>query len=216
MNLRAMIVRCRLRTQDVDRKPHLWADEEFIDGLNEAGDEACIRARLIEKDDIELDQSANEAYADLPDELFSVQRVTFNGRKLMLCDKQMLDEVEGEEWEARTADVPVACYEVGGRLRFYPIPTTTGVVIAQGFCTPAEPMVDDDDSPDWLPPRLHEKLVDWALHVAYLKQDADTFDPKAAEKYAAEFERTFGPRPDEKAMRRLRINVRRAVSGAYF
>jgi hypothetical protein len=128
----------------------------------------------------------------------------------------MIDDCENTEWEDHTADVPIACYEVGGRLRFYPSPTTTGTVIAQGYCTPDSPLAEDEDTPDWLSPRLHANLIDWALSVAYSKQDADTFDAKRAEKYEIAFERKFGPRPDEKSMRRLRINVRRQVSGAYF
>lgn len=215
MNLRALIDHCRSLTQDTVKK-YMWSDDEWIDALNEAGDEACIRARLIEREDIELEQTANEAYADIPDHVWSVRRVTFNGRRLILCDKSMLDECEGDAWEERTADVPVCCYEVGGKLRFYPIPTTTGAVLVHGFCTPESPMSADSDEPDWLRPRLHRNLVDWALHVAYSKADADTFDAGLSSKYEASFEKTFGPRPDEKAMRRLRINVSRHVSGRYF
>lgn len=215
MNLRSLIDRCRLVTQDTER-PYLWADDEFIEALNEAADDACIRARLIEKDDIELDQAANDAYVEIPEWLWSIQRVTFSGRKLDLCDKQMLDEREGMDWESRTADIPIACYEVGGQLRLYPTPTTAGAVVAHGFCTPASPMADDEDEPDWLRPRLHEKLVDGALAITYMKNDADAFNPGAADRYAADFEKTFGPRPDEKVVRRLRINVRRFTQGHYF
>ena len=215
MKVRDFIKRCRTTTSDLTNK-YFWSDEEWLDALNEACDEACIRARLIENESIELDHSANDPYADIPDHVWAVQRVTFNGRSLDLCDKAMLDESEGKEWESRTSDVPIACYEVGGRLRFFPIPQTAGVVIVHGFCTPETPLADDDDEPTWLRQRLHEKLLNWTLHVAYSKQDADTFDANLAQKYEAAFERDFGPRPDEKAMRRLRINVRRRVTGRYF
>lgn len=215
MNLKALVERCRITTGDLTKK-YLWSDQEWIDALNEACDEACIRARLIEKEDVELNQQANDAYADIPDWIWSVRRVTFNGRRLILCDKEMLDASEGEAWEARSSDAPIACYEVGGRLRFYPIPTVTGTVVAHAFCTPDKPLANDDDEPSWLRVRLHEKLIDWALHVAYSKQDADTFNANLADVHETKFEQVFGPRPDEKAMRRLRINVTRRVAGSYF
>jgi hypothetical protein len=215
MNLEKLRDRCRAKTGDL-KKPYLWSDDEWRDYFNEAVNEACIRARLIEQDGIELDQTANDAYADIPEHVWSVQRVTFNGRRLMLCDKAMLDDCEGDAWEERTADIPIACFEVSGRLRFYPIPTTAGDVQMHGFCTPETPMKEDADEPIGVRVRLHEKLLDWALHAAYSKADADTFNAALADKYEAAFERVFGPRPDEKAMRRLRINVRRSVKASYF
>ena len=215
MNLRDLIDQCRNETRDTS-VPYLWSDPEWTGYLNEAADEACIRARLIENEGLELDSSAGDPYADIPDYVWSIQRVTFNGRKLILCDKQMLDDTEGLEWESRTADIPVACYEVGGKLRFYPIPAVAGEVFAHAFCTPSSQMEDDEDEPQEIKPRRQGRNNDWALRCAYSKKDADTFDGKQAEGYEVAFEKTFGPRPDEKAMRRLRINVRRHVKGAYF
>ena len=46
MNLKALVERCRITTGDLTKK-YLWSDQEWIDALNEACDEACIRARLI-------------------------------------------------------------------------------------------------------------------------------------------------------------------------
>lgn len=214
MTLRDLIKRCRVESRDLS-KPFLWLDEEWIDYLNESVDEACIRARLIENEAIELTASAGDPYVELPEYAWSIQRVTFNGCKLLLLDKQMLDECEGGSWEERTG-TPIGCYEVGGQLRLYPIPDAGGDVKAHAFCTPEDPMEGDEDKPECVKARLHGKLTDWALRCAYSKKDADTFDSKQADKYEAEFEKTFGPRPDEKAMRRLRINVRRYVKGAYF
>lgn len=214
MNRLDMITACRLETQDT-KKPYLWKDEEFGAGLNEAADEACIRGRLIENENIELSASVGDPYVDIPEYAWSIQRITFNGRKMLLLDKQMLNECEGDAWEDRTG-TPVSCYEVGGKLRFYPIPDADGVVKVHAFCTPEHPMELDDDEPEGIKARLHVKLVDWALHCAYSKKDADTFDANLAEVHEVKFEQVFGPRPDEKAMRRLRLNVRRYVKGYQF
>ncbi len=214
MNLRDLIDSGRSDSRDIST-PRMWSDDEWTDYFNEAVDEVCIRTRSIEKEDIEIDVAANDPYATIPEYIWSIQRVTFDGRKLLLLDKQMLDECEGDAWEERTG-TPVGCYEVGGNLRFYPTPDAAGIAKVHAFCTPESPMEEDEDEPEGVKPRLHRKLVDWALHCAYSKKDADTFDANLAEVHEGKFEQVFGPRPDEKAMRRLRINVRRYVKGAYF
>ncbi len=214
MNLRDLIDSGRSDSRDIST-PRMWSDDEWTDYFNEAVDEVCIRTRSIEKEDIEIDVAANDPYATIPEYIWSIQRVTFDGRKLLLLDKQMLDECEGDAWEERTG-TPVGCYEVGGNLRFHPTPDAAGIAKVHAFCTPESPMEEDEDEPEGVKPRLHRKLVDWALHCAYSKKDADTFDANLAEVHEGKFEQVFGPRPDEKAMRRLRINVRRYVKGAYF
>lgn len=214
MNLRDLIDGARTESQDVAKK-HLWSDEELVGFFNEAVDEVCVRARSIEMDDIELPIAAQDPYADIPEYLWSIQSVKAFGRKLLMLDRQMLDACEGDDWESRTG-TPVACYEIGGRLRLYPIPDTAGEATVHAFCTPDSAMEGDDDEPQGVKSRLHRKLIDWALHRAYSKKDADTFDANLAAVHEARFDAVFGPRPDEKAMRRLRINVRRYVKGTYF
>lgn len=213
MNLENLRLRARSETGD-SNKPYLWSDEEWRDYFNEATDEAAIRARLIEDDQIEIEASAGEAYAEYPEHVWAIQRVFLDGKKLVLTDREIIDASEGEGWEEQTG-APWACYEVGGKLRFFPIPTISGTGRMVAFCTPEKPMADDCDEPG-LRQRVHPQLLDWALHLAYSKKDADTFDANLAAHHDAEFEKTFGPRPDEKAMRRLRINVRRRVLGSYF
>jgi len=217
MNLRELRQHGRKESADDRATPPLFSNEEWKDALNDAINEACIRARLIENEEIALRNGAgSRRYAVIPDHVWRIENVRFNGRKLLLVDKTMLDASEGEQWEERTADVPIACYEISGKLRFYPIPDTVGDIRVHGFCTPEKPLEDDDDEPESIRSRLHVKLIDWALHCLYSKKDADLYDGVQADKYEAAFERTFGPRPDEKAMRRLRINVKHRTRGAYF
>ena len=55
-----------------------------------------------------------------------------------------------------------------------------------------------------IPERFHERLMDWVLHRAYLKQDADTFDPNKAATSLALFVQAFGERPDANVQRKQR------------
>lgn len=213
MNLRQLIDRGRSESKDL-RTPFKWKDSEWVAYFNEAAEEAAIRARLIEDDQIEIDVSANDAYADYPEYVWSIQRVYLGGRKMILTDRATIDASEIDGWEEKTG-VPQYCYEVGGRLRFHPVPTEAGTARMVAFCTPKRPMVNDGDEPG-LRARIHSQLLDWALHLAYSKKDADTFDAGLASIHENAFEKTFGPRLDEKAIRRQRINVRRHVAGNYF
>jgi len=211
MNLGQLIASCRSETRDLVKR-YQWEDSEWIEFLNEAVDEACIRSRLIEDEAIELDAKADDPYVEIPEHLWSIRGALFDGRRLELIDKQMITDAAWEE----LSGTPVACYEVGGKLRLYRIPETDGVVKVHAFCTPEEPMSKSSDSPQGVKPRLHIKLTDWALYRAYSKNDADTFDANLAQVHLDKFERVFGPRHDEKEMRRLRINVVRRVKGVYF
>lgn len=214
MNLRELIAAGRTESRDV-YDAFFCTDPEWIDFFNEAVDEVCIRTRSIENEGIELDSDAGDPYIKIPDYIWSIQRVTYSGRKLILLDKQMLDECEGDGWESQQG-TPISCYEVGGKLRLYPTPDGDGTVLVHAFCTPENPMKSNSDEPEGVKPRLHRKLVDWALHCFYSKKDADVFDANLAAVHESKFNDVFGPRPDEKSMRRLRINVRRRVSGVFF
>lgn len=209
-----MIARCRSITGD-KKKPYFWSDDEWRDRLNDAAIQACIRARLIEDDRVEIDLAAGDPYADYPAYVWSVRRAFFNGRKLDLVDRQMLDLSEGMAWEDAVGD-PIAVYEVNGRLRFYPIPQEKGTARLVCFCSPQRPMTRESDKPGIPVERMHVGLVDWAVSVFYDDQDADTFDPAKAEKHAGKFTATFGPMPSESQLRIMRINVRRTTVGHYF
>lgn len=213
MDLKSLIARARAATQDYGT-PQAWSDPEWRDYLNEAADEAAIRAILIEDDQVSIDLTANEPYVDYPTYVWSIRGVRIGSKKMMLVDKEMLDAAEGNGWEDQAGD-PVACYEVAGRLRFFPTPTLSCEALIDAYCVPKKKMANNSDEPQ-INPRLHIHLLDWALHRAYLKQDTDHFDPAAADKYAASFESNFGTRPDEKAMRHKRINIRHRVRGSYF
>jgi hypothetical protein len=55
-----------------------------------------------------------------------------------------------------------------------------------------DPLESDDDEPVVMA-IYHQKMLSWALKLAYLKPDADTFDKAMSDKHDEEFTRTFGP-----------------------
>jgi hypothetical protein len=194
---------------------YLWSLEEVVGFMNESATEVAVRSLCIEKDSIEIEFSAAQEKGDIPDHVYRIQRAAFGGRKIELTDYQTLDEREGPGWESRTG-TPVAVYEVGSQLRPYPIPDADGVISLTAFCTPEGEMESSGDEPEGIPSRMHPYMIDWALHLAYSKLDADTFDANLSEVFKTRFAGRFGEAREERAERSRRINVRRFSRGAFF
>lgn len=210
MNLDGLEARCRSDAKD-ETAPYLWSSAEWTAGLNEAENEACIRSRLIEDEEIAGVMTAGDPYVVLPEKAFSVSRaVIVGGNRLRLIERHELDLCGSLQWETETG-TPDRAYRTGNRLRLVPIPVEDGSLSISAFCTPSSPMVSGSDVPE-IAARLHHHLVDWALRNAYLKADVDTFDPAAAARHEAEFARVFGPRPDEVELRRTRLSSRRRTT----
>lgn len=55
---------------------------------------------------------------------------------------------------------------------------TTLPTVHRGALKPLS--ADIDQAKPEIHERFHDRLMDWVLHRAYLKQDADTFDPNKA------------------------------------
>lgn len=215
MTLKQLLDRWTSVTRDV-ALPQFWSNERRIELLNEAAEEAAIRGRLLDTDQLTVDLSAGNPYADYPDHAWSIREVTLDGRRLQLVDREMLDEAEGGSWDQRTG-APVAVCEIDGRLRFYPIPDQDGEARVRAFCVPETPLDENNlDGEPGLPEREHKHLLDYALSIAYLDMDADAMDPDRAARHEAAFERRYGPPVTAATRRRIRLNVKRRVSGAFF
>jgi hypothetical protein len=53
--------------------------------------------------------------------------------------------------------------------------------------------------------KYHEGLMDWAAHLAYMKNDSDTFNLNMAKVYEDKFTRQFGPLPDAYSERMRKV-----------
>ncbi len=192
-------------------EPHFWPDEVIVRYLNEAVQEACERALLIEDRTTpavcSLPVVANQATYNLHPSVLRIKRATLNGGLIDETSVEELDE-ESSRWETRQGTPRRFIFEPAAgsavpRLRLVSIPTAAGTVGLTVYRGALKPLAAErpTDVPE-IPVRFHLRLLDWMFHRAYLKQDADTFDPNKAAVSLTLFEQEFGARPDANVQRK--------------
>lgn len=191
MTLAELRAAFRLQAEDT-ATPYLWSDVEVDRYLNAAESEAAERASLIYDD-----TSATS--------LISV--VAGTKRYALTADVVRLDYAELTTPPAtEPLDVSIidrreqagrALFMVpdGAAIELNFEPQADGTLRLGMYRLPAAPMELVADTPE-ISPRHHLKMLDWALHLAYLKTDADSFDQAKADRHEAEFIANFGQRID--------------------
>ena len=201
MNLRGLIDDFRLDAKD-EGTPPFWSDAFLARVASQAEQEACRRGALI------LDSSspfcsisfgAGDDLLQLDGRILEIRRARLSAanRRIYPVTIAQLDR-NNEQWESETGEprAYVTDYQTG-HIRLYPSPTTTDEIQLTVRRMPLADMVDDSDEPE-IRPESHPGLVQWMLHRAYMRQDADTFNKDKAAVALAEFVREFG---EKKSMR---------------
>lgn len=194
-------------------EPHFWSPELIVRYLNEAVQEACERAKLIE-DRLtpavcSIALQANVSTYSLHSSVFEIKRLSFRGRPL---DETSVEELDCDYpgWENRTGQPRYFIFEQASgtqpaKVRLVPTSTQADTVALTVYRGALKPLSADlDTGKPEIPERFHERLMDWVLHRAYLKQDADTFDPDKAAVSLGLFVQAFGERPDANVQRKQR------------
>lgn len=211
------INRFRTHLRD-DSVPPFWGSDEIVGFLNEAVQEACERAKLIEdrsSDATVVQLLPAQSTYDLDCSVLQIKRATLQGRPL---DETSVEELDCDDsgWERRTGKPRCFVFEPATgseppRIRFVATPTladTVSLTVFRGALTPLK--VDSNRGPE-IPERFHERLLDWMYFRAYMKQDADAFDPKKAAESLSVFVQAFGERPDANVQRKRRDKHPRVV-----
>ena len=213
MTLEELIAQFRVDANDAVA-PYLASDLDVTAWLNEAEQEAAIRARLIS--DVSTPEVCSIAITapttvyDLHPAILDITRAAFTptgSTTEYIVD--IVDRVEQDRTHPRwrqTTDIPRQMIQTDTQIQLGCIPSTDGVIALE---VNRLPLANIEDSPTESPSIgaiHHRHLVQWALHKNYAVPDSEVHDPGRSEKALAEFTRVFGLRPDADYRRATQAN----------
>lgn len=200
MNLQNLIDQFRIEVAD-KATPSQWSDDEVTLYLNEAEEEAAVRARLIrDKSNLMICQinvtAGVSSYALDPVVCEIVYASMVNAGsigafpyRLGITTSDELDQYR-PAWRSLKYR-PAAIIHYDNTMEVDCIPDTAYTINLEVYRLPLNPMMSGSDTPE-INGVHHRHLIKWAKHRAYQKQDADTQDLAKSEKFAKEFEDKFG------------------------
>lgn len=189
MTFAELIAAFRQRVDDLEGKK-LWSDNEAKSLINEAYYEAVERSQGI-SDESRVSLRAGKSVYTVANAL-RIEWVLINGESLLLFYRDSAGN-EGATWRDDAIRRPTRALVRENEMRVWPIPDQAYSALVGYRRLPLSPLINDTDTPE-LAARFHLRLLDWAFHLAYDKRDADAEDKMLAEKYAARFTESFGPR----------------------
>ena len=198
----------RFRSERDDRAtPYLFSDAEIVDWLNEAIEEACQRAHLIEDAQsafTSFNVTAGTVYTPLPPYVIKVMRVTVDGMKIDPTSEEELDRMD-RRWELRTGQPQGWIFGRDGSLRLFPTPSKTVAVKIRVSRLPVDLLSPDlgAEEPE-IPQQWHVKLLNWVYNRALRKNEVETQDLEKAYEYETRFIADFGIRENANVERKHR------------
>jgi hypothetical protein len=213
MTLEDLIAQFRVDSEDAV-EPYLSSDAAATSWLNEAEQEAAIRARLIH--DVTtpavctIAVTAGTTVYPLHTAVFEVTRAVFTPVDTTTeYDLYLTDRVEQDRshpgWRTRT-DTPREVIQTDTTLQLGCIPSTDGTISLEAYRLPLKNIEDQSSESPEIGRIHHRHLVQWALHRCYSRPDADVHDPDRSAIAQAEFTRVFGIRPDADQRRFTQAN----------
>jgi hypothetical protein len=211
MDVAGSLAEFRRVTGDTSTPP-LWSDEDFLAFYNDAINEACERARLIE-DRLTPScclitlQAGVDTYPLAPS-VIGVKRASFNGRPLEQTSVEKMDS-SCSGWETRTGH-PEAVIVDESALRVVWIPTAdingqeVNLTVWRRPLLPRTLTGPDSVAPPDIPERYHLRLLSWVYKRAYSVDDPEMQDANRAATYDGLFTADFGARVDANVQRKRR------------
>lgn len=204
---------CREELDD-EVEPHLWTDEYLIKRLNEAVEEAAIRARLLVEsnrtDICQITLVPGQAQYTLHKSVMVIRRAVLASEPsdaLIRTTTAALDS-HCNDWRTRTGSPEFLVRDQQART-FYvsPVPTQADTLHLTLWRNPTddEQMEDEADEP-CIDATYHDKLIHWACFRALSKRDVEQGSTKDADRHLALFEAIFGPRPTATQLQALAMD----------
>ena len=212
MNLEELIA--SFREDSADKvEPYLWEDETVTRWLNEAQDEAAVRARLLLDDStpavttiaVEVGKASYQLHPkvyEIAHLQWQASAAAHRAKPVDLVTREWLDR-KHPGWRSRIDCDALYAIQSEGALRMVPVPKEAGKLVLEAYRLPLKPLTNETDKPE-IHAASHAYLVYWALHRAFSQPDSDGFDPQRAATAEAEFTGYFGARPDADLRRATR------------
>ena len=198
MNLLQLRTAFRVDVDDI-LEPYLFTDAQFLEWINEAQDEACIRANLLfESTDegmclVTLEAGERGYIVDEKWHVITKAYIVGDECPLTLTSREDLDR-RRPRWRQdtdRTRELMV----FDGRIELDVATTVERTLQLEGFRLPKSPMKADGSKPE-IARMHHRSLVEWARYRAYSRPDSESFDPARAARSEQAFAAVFGLRPE--------------------
>lgn len=174
-------------------EPYLWTDDEVFHYANEAQKTFCrLTGGLPDATTPAVTQvtlTAGNPWAALSPLILKIRGI--NG-----ADGRYIDPVNYEDLQERRikldarVDKPTTLI-LGmetDKVRAYPVPSANEVLALLVYRLPLND-IDDFTQPLEIAAQHHTALLMWMKHLAYSKQDAETYDKGKADEFAAAFEK---------------------------
>lgn len=240
-----MIAHLRESVLDDSAAPYLWQDTELMRYLNYAEVQACRRAHLIidgttsndngtaatagtvgQRPLCTLSLIADTATYILSPKILQIKRCQLRSMQIPLIGPVTYPEIDEyvSGWIGTNGTVGTAgsggypmyfLNEPGNTITFIQAPSvsdTASLVVSRIPLTP----FTISSSPE-IAEKYHEGLMDWAAHLAYMKNDSDTLNLNLAKVYADKFEVQFGKLLDAYSDRMMKtISQRQRIRAREF
>ena len=197
MKLSELITACRLTANDT-QKPYLWSDDFIAMVLNEAEQEAAVRAKLLRDNGTpavcEIVLRAGQSVYRLHPSIEDISAMYAPDGSVMGLIGTAHPNYGQMPFLTDTGTPFCYRYDSLESIRVYPVPNADGEKIRLSVSRlPLRDMVADTDRPE-LPVQHHRNLTLWALHKMYAVPDADTYSDSKSAMYLTQFEKAFGKR----------------------
>lgn len=210
MDVAASLAEFRRVTGD-KTAPYLWGDDDFLAFYNDAINEACERALLIEDHTsaacCSVPLVADQDSYNLHGSVIKVKRVLFRGRPMSETSVEAEDAADGM-WESRTGE-PKRFIQKEGQLRLVPTPSADVAgesLTLTVYRRPLEPraLAGPTNTAPELPERYHLRLLSWVYKRAYSVDAPELQDLARANHFDRLFVADFGERIDANVQRKQR------------
>lgn len=194
-----------------------WSNEELTLFINEAQKEVVRRIKCIRDPSLTITVTAGEPLYKLDTSILDIERAKLasNGRRIIEESWETMEQ-NSLKWEDMTGEPRWLITDwKSGYVLLNPVPETDDVIHLVAERLPKKDMrlaQWGSDKPE-IPEQWQYKMLNWAAHLAYVKDEPNSLDNKKGTLHDELFTRDFGYADNAYAVHRKKAPKRPVVYG---